>query len=329
MTDRNGSSYPNGTTRIIGNSPVIQKAIALARQFAASHLPILLVGETGTGKELFAQEIHRWSGRTGPVIDVNCGALPRELVEGELFGHRRGSFTGAAVDSSGLIAEAHRGTLFLDELSCLPIEGQVKLLRVLETREIRRVGDTSKRVIDFRLIGAAQGGLMELVRQQTFRMDLFQRVSGLVIHLPPLASRLEDVVPLAERFLGARAGELDSGCRALLERYSWPGNIRELRTVIERALTIADGRILDPAILLEAVDLGQGDARSMAVSHHAGVPEEGDERRRILDAGERYGWSAERMSAALRMSRATLYRRLRLLRISLGRMTRQGTMPIR
>lgn len=310
---------PDPDTVIIGASLEIRRAIAIARRFATSHLPILLMGETGTGKELFAQEIHRWSGRSGPLVDVNCGALPRDLVEGELFGARKGAFTGAFVDRSGLIAQAHGGTLFLDELSCLPLEGQIKLLRALETREVRRLGDTAKRAIDFRLVGAVQDGLEHAVREGRFRLDLFQRLAGVVIELPALAARVEDIVLLAAHFAALKSRQLCPGVNRVLLEHHWPGNVRELRMVIERAIVLdepGDLTVTAQAVA-QAIDLGS-DCREPKSTRRVMLVQTQSERDALLAAAARVGSDRHKLASELGVSMATLYRRLSRLGISLS-----------
>ncbi|MEO8201004.1 MAG: sigma 54-interacting transcriptional regulator [Gemmatimonadota bacterium] len=306
----------NRSTLIIGVSLAIRRAIETARQFADSELPILLMGETGTGKELFAQEIHRWSGRRGRLVDVNCGALPKDLIEGELFGHRRGAYTGAATDSEGLISHAQGGTLFLDELTSLPVEGQVKLLRTLETREVRRVGDTAKRQIDFRLVGAVQNGLALEVREGRFRIDLYQRLAGIVITLPPLMQRMEDVFPLAAHFSAQHQRLLGSGADVILERHGWPGNVRELRTVVERAVILAGPGVVSARSLVEALDLGADAGADQDMKEDMTTVRFERDRKRMQEAGDRLNWDPELLAKYFGISRATLYRWLKRLRPS-------------
>jgi transcriptional regulator with PAS, ATPase and Fis domain len=308
--------YEDEIGMIVGVSNAIRRAVDTARRFAPTQIPILITGETGTGKELFAQAIHLWSGRRGPLVDVNCGALPQDLVEGELFGHRRGAFTGAATDTGGLIAHSDGGTLFLDELSSLPVEGQVKLLRALETREVRRVGDTSKRRIDFRLVSAVHQGLAREVETGRFRIDLFQRLAGVVIHLPPLAERMEDVEPLALHFLRQSRRMLVPGASALLQRYSWPGNVRELKAVVERAIVLTRSPAVEAQALVEAMDLGTSTETHEPVSHDM-TNGNRFERQRLLEAAAQSDWDPRRLATLLRISRATLYRRLRSMGVSL------------
>ena len=181
---------------IIGESPAIRRALALAERYARSRLPILLVGPTGTGKELFAHHIHERSGQPGPLVEVNCCALPRDMVESLLFGHRRGAFTGAIESTVGYVERSDGGTLFLDELESLAFEAQGKLLRVLETGDVERLGIGAKRHVDLRVVSAVQDDISGAVDGGRFRRDLFQRVAGVVIKLPPLSTRPEDVVPL-------------------------------------------------------------------------------------------------------------------------------------
>jgi transcriptional regulator with PAS, ATPase and Fis domain len=307
-------------TSIVGVSEAILNAVATARRFANTDLPILIVGETGTGKELFAKEIHRWSGRCGELVDVNCGALPRDLIEAELFGHRRGAFTGAASDSGGLIAQANKGTLFLDELSSLPLDGQVKLLRVLETKEVRRVGDTVKRQVDFRLVGAVQQSLDQDVRAGRFRLDLFQRLAGVVIRLPPLSRRREDILPLAEHFATLNNSRLGSGTGHVLDHYDWPGNARELKAVIDRAAVISERGVVDQEDLIEALSLGSASCEES--SWEGCELDSPTERMRVLRAAERNDWNWKRLAADLNMSRSHLYRKLGKLGISLSLLAR-------
>jgi transcriptional regulator with PAS, ATPase and Fis domain len=302
-------------TLVVGVSPAIKRAIEVARRFATSHLPILIMGETGTGKELFAQEIHRWSGRRGRLVDINCGALPRDLIEGELFGHRRGAYTGAT-DSAGLIAHADQGTLFLDELSSLPVEGQIKLLRALETREVRRLGDTAKRIIDFRLVAALQGRPGELVKSGRLRIDLYQRLAGVLIDLPPLSSRMEDVLPLVHHFTSLNKTVVNGRVNDILGRYEWPGNVRELKTVIERAIVLSRSGVVDSSSLAEAIDIGaiyEKDSQPPSFEERRVLVERGE----LVAAGKRSGWNRQRIAKELGISIATVYRKLRFHRIDI------------
>ncbi|GAA4416113.1 sigma-54 dependent transcriptional regulator [Nibrella viscosa] len=240
---------------IIGESDAIQQAIGLARKVAVTDTTVLLMGETGTGKEVFAQAIHGvGSRRLGPFVAINCGALSKEILESELFGHRAGAFTGATRDQKGLFAEAHKGTLFLDEVGEMPLDLQAKLLRVLENHEFIRVGDTKPTRVDVRVIAATNRNLEQQTQAGTFRLDLYYRLSVFTITLPALRERPEDIPALAEHFarreaakIGKRDIRLSPAFVSKLKQQSWKGNTRELRNVIERAVILADG----PELLVE------------------------------------------------------------------------------
>lgn len=298
---------------ILGRSTAISKAIQYVERFAPTGLPILLVGATGTGKDLFARYIHSLSARTGELVDINCGALPKDMVESLLFGHRRGAFTGAVTDMPGLVTRASAGTLFLDELCSLGSEAQVKLLRVLETGEVRALGDTRNVPVEFRLIAAVQEDFGARLESGAFREDLYHRIAGVVVHLPRLCERTGDIALLAAFFAARHGRALGPGAAALLERHTWPGNVRELRTVIDRAALLADGDMLDTTAIAEA--LGHGTFRSPS---NGGLFAADLERRLgLLAACSANGWDAPRICAALGVSRATLYRRLKNEGISL------------
>jgi transcriptional regulator with PAS, ATPase and Fis domain len=280
----------------------------------------LLVGETGTGKEVLAQGIHRWSGRRGELVDVDCGALATGMVVAELFGHRRGAYTTAVDSMPGLLEQAAQGTLFLDELASLPAEGQAALMRVLETGEVRRVGDRAKQHVDIRLLAAvhddigAPGGLGRL------RSDLFHRLAGTVIHLPPLRDRTEDLLPLARHLAAAQGRSVPDSVLGLLERHHWPGNVRELRHVIARAASLSDTRELGAGHFAEALDLGvrRPPARMdpNVLFRQSGLAAE---HRRLLELCQRHEGKPDAIAAELGVSRSTLFRRLREAGISLRR----------
>jgi transcriptional regulator of acetoin/glycerol metabolism len=232
----------------------LQAALAPARQAAASDLPVILEGETGTGKERAAEAIHGWSGRPGPFAAVNCAALPETLAEAELFGYRRGAFTGADRSSPGFFRAADRGTLLLDEVSDLPLALQAKLLRVLEEREVQPLGETRPVPVDVRIIVAGQQPLIEIVRAGRFRADLLARLEGLTVRLPPLRQRREDVLPLFTALLGQQTGgpvpTLESDLVEQLCTYDWPFNVRELALLAKRLTVICGpGTTLKPADL--------------------------------------------------------------------------------
>ena len=220
----------------------LQAALAPLRTAAASDLPIVLEGETGTGKELAARALHRWSGRSGPLSAVNCAALPEGLAEGELFGYRRGAFTGADRASAGFFRGAHGGTLLLDEVSDLPLGLQAKLLRVLEEREVQPLGEIHPVPIDVRVVVAGQQPLIEAVRAGRFRADLLARLDGLAVRLPPLRKRREDVLPLFSRLLEelgqGRVPAMESDFAERLCMHDWPFNVRELVLLAKRLVTL-------------------------------------------------------------------------------------------
>src|SRR5437764_3962981 len=232
---------------LIGRSAAFVKVMKLVGRLAATNLPVLITGESGTGKEVVARAIHRRSARADkPFVAVNCGALPAELIESELFGHVKGSFTGATVDRRGLWQEADRGTVFLDEITETTPAFQVKLLRALQEGEIRRVGSNRTIYVDVRVIAATNRDAEDEVRQGRFRQDLLYRLNAVTIHLPPLRERREDIRPLAkyfvERTLGSDARPIGFSKEALwmLDNYDWPGNIRELENAIVRATALCD-----------------------------------------------------------------------------------------
>ncbi len=237
---------------ILGKSKAIQAAILLAQKVAGTIATVLLLGETGTGKEVFAQAIHNASKRNNKsFVALNCGAFTKDILESELFGHKAGSFTGAIKDKKGLLEEANEGTLFLDEIGEMPYDLQSKLLRVLETGEFIKVGDTKSTKVNVRIIAATNRQLQEQVNKHEFREDLFYRLNVFTINLPPLRERKEDILMLATYYTQIFAEKTNSKITGIskdalehLEIYPWRGNIRELRNVIERAVILSDGDTL-------------------------------------------------------------------------------------
>ncbi|MCC7131638.1 MAG: sigma 54-interacting transcriptional regulator [Gemmatimonadales bacterium] len=290
---------------IVYASRVMQRVLELVDRFAPTPTPVLLLGPTGAGKEVLAHRVHELSGRRGPLIDVNCAAIPSDLVEGELFGSRKGSFTGAVQEREGLIAAADGGTLFLDELTSLAPPAQAKLLRALETHEIRQVGAVGKRQVDFRLVAAALDDLQPAVSRGAFRLDLLQRASGVVIEVPALATRMDDVVPLARHFAARRGRTLRTSAESCLLTYHWPGNVRELRTAVERAGILCDEVALPAVAIVEAISLG-----GVRKTPFAPVA-------RLVEVCRANGWQAGAAAQALGISRATLFRRLKAAGVSL------------
>jgi transcriptional regulator with PAS, ATPase and Fis domain len=242
---------------IVGTAPAMQDVYRLVRLAAPRPTTVLLIGETGTGKEVIAKAIHKLSRRaTGPFVRVNCGALHENLLESELFGHIKGSFTGAVADKVGRFEAAHGGTIFLDEINSTSPQLQLKLLRVLQERELERVGDSKTIRVDVRVIAATNASLEELVETGSFREDLYYRLNVIPVMLPPLRERREDIAPLAQFFL-RRYGEvhkcplpdLTNTVMDALKAYDWPGNVRELENTLERLVVMADGGAILPEML--------------------------------------------------------------------------------
>lgn len=237
---------------ILGSSPQIKEAISLAQKVAGSDATVLLLGETGTGKEVFAQAIHEEGKRKNkPFVAVNCSAFSRELLESELFGHRAGAFTGAIKDRKGLFEEANEGTIFLDEIGEMAIELQARLLRVLETGEFIKLGDSRTIKVNVRIIAATNRNIQEEIKQEKFRSDLFYRLSAFQISLPSLKERIQDIEVLANHFTTVFAAKTNKSIPGLqkdylvaLANYHWPGNIRELKNVIERSVILDESGTL-------------------------------------------------------------------------------------
>ena len=255
LREQIGERVPFGG--ILGRSPAIEAALNVVARAAPSRATVLLRGESGTGKELMARAVHEASPRAaGPFVPVNCAALSKGLIESELFGHEKGSFTGADARRVGRFEQADGGTLFLDELAEIPLDVQVKLLRVLQERNIARVGSGVEIAVDVRLIGATNRDLEAMVAQGAFREDLFYRLNVVAVELPPLRQRKEDIPLLADHFLaryaeenGKAVGEISKEALDLLTRYAYPGNVRELQNMIERAVVMARGAVVTRADL--------------------------------------------------------------------------------
>ncbi len=243
--------------RLIGGSPQMASLRALIARVARSQAPVHISGESGTGKELVARLIHEGGARReGPFVPVNCGAIPTELMESELFGHKRGSFTGAVADKAGLVQTAEGGTLFLDEVADLPLHMQVKLLRVIQEKTVRPVGEQREQPIDVRVLSATHKNLAELVAAGRFREDLYYRINVIELRVPALREHADDIPDLADallRRLGRRMAEeplvLSAAAREQLMDYAFPGNVRELENILERALTLCEGEEIQPGDL--------------------------------------------------------------------------------
>ncbi len=247
--------------RPIGNSKSWMEIVKLAETVAPTESTVLIQGESGTGKDVIARYIHTLSGRSeGPFLSINCGALPESLLESELFGHVKGSFTGAVKDKTGLFLSAEKGSFFLDEIGETTPATQVKLLRVLQHRQVIPVGATEPEPIDTRLIAATNRDLEEEIRRGNFRRDLFYRLNVIALHLPPLRERVDDIPLLADTFLARLAEQrseptkvLSDSSLELVQAYNWPGNVRELENALERAVILSDTDIIPPSALPERV----------------------------------------------------------------------------
>ncbi|MDG0832075.1 sigma-54 interaction domain-containing protein [Roseateles saccharophilus] len=309
-TVRHASARPR-QAGLVGRSAAFNAALEAVQRVARSQLPVLLLGESGTGKELFARAVHEASDRhDGPFVVVDCSGLPETLFESELFGHERGAFTGAQHRKQGLVETAAGGTLFLDEIGDVPLGMQVKLLRLIESGTFRRVGATETQQADFRLVAATHKPLLQMVAEGSFRQDLYYRIAAFPIHLPPLRDRSADIPMLVDSFLqrGARTGQriaVQAAAMARLQAYDWPGNIRELRNVLDRARLFADDGVVRPEHLPDWLNAA---ARPDAATP---APAPGDaELRRLLADGR---LSRREMAARLGLSERTLYRRLKTL----------------
>ncbi len=248
---------------IIGKSSKMQEIFSIVQRIARTTSTVLISGESGTGKELIARAIHYNSGRRGKFVSINCGALPETLLESELFGHERGAFTGAIREKRGLFHEADRGTIFLDEIGETSTAMQIKLLRVLQDRVVRRVGSNVEVTVDVRVIAATNRDLADSIQKGTFREDLFYRINVIPIELPPLRHRKEDIPLLVEHFiakfganLGVEPRRISSDAMRAIEKYHWPGNVRELENVVERMLALETSDNLTTKSLPEHVLLG-------------------------------------------------------------------------
>jgi two-component system response regulator AtoC len=304
---------------IVGHSPAFRAAMDVARKVARHPSTVLITGESGTGKELIARLIHQSSPRADHAfVAVNCGAIPDTLLESELFGHVRGSFTGASTDKPGLFEEAENGTLFLDEIGELPLPLQVKLLRVLQEGEVRRVGANSSRKVDVRVVAATNRDLAADASAGRFREDLYYRVNVVGVRLPPLRERREDIPELAHHFVrrhGARLGfqtaSIDAAGMRLLAEHSWPGNVRELENVIERALVLSGGEPIGVEHLTDLVHRPRRPAEASSAEGDLSVKRRTEEleRRLIRRALERTRGNRTRAARLLDLShRALLYK---------------------
>jgi DNA-binding NtrC family response regulator len=279
-TERHRRAGTLGLTDIVTCAPTMDRVLALCAKAAKSNIPVLVEGETGVGKELVARVIQGTGDRAGkPFITVNCGAIPTNLVESTLFGHKKGAFTGAVADHRGKFAEAHGGTLFLDEVGELPLDTQVKLLRALQEGEIEPVGSNRTEKVNVRVISATNQRLLNLAKTGAFREDLYYRLNVFPIYVPPLRERKEDIAVLVSHFiaqLAAEAGKRVAGVSpealALLQVYDWPGNIRQLENAVYRAVVLTDSPYLQPADFPQVVAQTGGRGEALRLTESLQVP---------------------------------------------------------
>jgi formate hydrogenlyase transcriptional activator len=320
---RFGSADQDGNPRrfeqIIGNSPVLESVLEQVEQVAPTDSTVLIQGETGTGKELIARAIHNLSSRCGrPFIKLNCAAIPFDLLESELFGHEKGAFTGAIAQKIGRFELADKGTLFLDEVGDIPLALQPKLLRVLQEQEFERLGSGRTHQVDVRLVAATHRNLVEMVKGNEFRSDLYYRLNVFPIPLPPLRARREDIPALVEHFveiyarrMGKQIEHIPHETMSALISYQWPGNIRELQNFMERSVILTSGNVLHPPLAslkcaAEAESLGP-------------ITLEDAERDHIRKTLEQTRWvvaGPNGAAARLGIKRSTLYFRMQKLGIS-------------
>ena len=309
---------------MIGRDPKMRQIFEIIRTAAPSDASVLIEGESGTGKELIATAFHTQSQRaSGPFIRINCAAIPHELIESELFGYKKGAFTGADRDKRGLIEAANQGTLLLDEIAEMPLHLQTKLLRVLQERRLRRLGDEREIEVNFRLVSATNRDTLALMDEGLLRKDLYFRVSTIKIKVPCLRDRLDDVPLLAGRFLkrfneqyGKNIREISPDAMTRLVRYDWPGNIRELESVIERAVLFCGGTELLQDCLPEEFQTRMTNATLVIPPL---LPMEEIEREAILQTLERTAGNVKKTAQILRFPRPTFYRKLKKLGIKVER----------
>jgi transcriptional regulator with PAS, ATPase and Fis domain len=307
---------------LLAESPQLQAVLETARQLAPTDATVLIQGESGTGKEMIAKAIHAWSQRaTRPFVPIDCATLQENLMESELFGHERGAFTGALAVKRGLFEAGDGGTIFLDEVAEMTLAAQVKLLRVLQEQTIRRVGGTASIQIDVRILAATNKDLKTLVSKKAFREDLYFRLNGITLTVPPLRERREDVAALAHYFVGCysrRIGREVQGitpeAMAILLSYAWPGNVRELQKAMERAVVLGRSDHIVPEDLPPSL-LGHETFKSTPPPGQQTL--EDIERAYILSALREYGGNQTQVAAALGISRTTLWRKLKKYHIEL------------
>jgi two-component system response regulator AtoC len=317
----------NRFDRMVGQSKAMQAVFELAKKVARHNTTVLITGESGTGKELIARGIHFYSERAdGRLIPVNCGGIPENLLESEMFGYKKGAFTGADRDKAGLFEAAEGGTLFLDEIGELPLSLQVKLLRVLQESEVRPIGDPKTRKVDVRVITATAKNLETEMRKGTFREDLFYRLNVMQIHLPPLRDRTEDIPPLCQLFIERFNGELKKriasispGAMSRLMKHPWPGNVRELENVIQRAVVLAEQDALLPEHLPGSVvtELENGHLDTLFEGFSLKEAQRSLEKKLIVKALTETGGNRTRAARLLEISHPSLLSKIKAYGIDL------------
>jgi DNA-binding NtrC family response regulator len=310
-------------SEILGSAPGIQRVLETIASVADTDANVLIIGESGTGKELISNALHeRSSRREGPFVKINCAALPKDLIESELFGHTKGSFTGATTEKVGLLEEAHKGSLLLDEITEMPPDLQAKLLRVLEERVVRRLGGAKSIPVDFRLVSSTNRSPEQAVKEGALRQDLYFRINTVTIAVPPLRERREDLEVLVhsffERYKTKHQRALDGiepEATRRLFAYAWPGNVRELQHALERAVLVAHGRQITvsdlPESLQHAPASGEGGGGGIAPSEVPSGSLEEIERASILKALDSTRWNKQAAAALLGLRRPTLYSKMR------------------
>jgi DNA-binding NtrC family response regulator len=314
------SRLSDASRRMIGSSPALQRVRDVAAKVGPTNARVLIMGPNGSGKELVAQLIHEMSTRSaGPFVDVNCAAIPKELLESELFGHEKGSFTGATSMRKGKFEQAHGGTLFLDEVGDMSLDAQAKVLRVIEEQKVQRVGGADPIAVDVRLVAATNKDLKKESEAGTFREDLYYRLAVVPIQVPSLSERLDDVAELAASFLGKFAKDqgkqtprLSEEAVRWLQRQGWPGNVRQLRNLMERAVILVDGTTIDgkdlermtgPAVAGDAMDVFRT-CRTFAEFQDAA------EKLFLQQRLAENDWNVKRTAEALGMQRSNLYKKI-------------------
>lgn len=305
---------------MVGQSAIMKRTFDLIEKAAVCDASVIILGESGTGKELAAHAIHQLSQRkTAPFVQFNCAALNESLVESELFGHKRGAFTGAYLHRKGRFEEADGGDIFLDEIGDLPLSTQIKLLRVLETKQFERVGENRHISVDVRIITATNRNIKELIEQGRFREDLYFRINVVPIHLPPLRERKEDIPLLIELFMrrlrektGKQISGLHSGVMASLMKYDWPGNVRELKSVLEYAFVIAEAGPIETGHLPASFQAISNTHPYVSPIHYKLlVEDESGEKKALIQALDKAGGNKTAAAKILKVNRMTVWNRMR------------------